>query len=313
MCLKLHIAGSAQLVLVALVALTPADHARAQGSITGIVSRADLSTPPDGALEFLGFIRNTDDEIHMQSCTGAGYESGHWYDDFQNFLDEAPGVPYRYYFFDRTVSQMFVLNKTILNNSYQEEDVALIPFSFPDPPQQVVALRQSDGHVRIQWEVASDVTWHVYRRSGLSQGSFFRIDNPAGNLLDHGISQNYYVDPNVDSGECYSYIVVAEATPGAYSPASEIAQVDLSLCCTGLVGDLNGIGGDEPTLGDIMVLIDHLYISYTDPDCMTEADVNQSGGLNPTSEDISLVDVYILIDHLFINFGPLRHCSDAGL
>jgi hypothetical protein len=313
MCLKLHIAGSALLVQVALVALTPADYTRAQGSITGIVSRADLSNPPDSALEFLGFIRNTDDEIHIQSGTGAGYESGHWYDDFQNFLDEAAGVPYRFYFFDRAVSQMIVLNKTIPNNSYQVEDIALIPFSFPDPPQQVVALRQSNGQVRIQWDVAADVTWHVYRRSGLSQGSFFRIDNPAGDLLDRGISQNYYVDPNVDSGECYSYVIVAESTPAMYSPASEIAQVDLSQCCIGQVGDLNGIGGDEPTLGDIMVLIDHLYISYTDPACMTEADVNQSGGLNPTWDDLTLLDVFILIDHLFINYGPLRKCSDAGL
>jgi hypothetical protein len=313
MCLKLHIAGLALLVLVAMAALIPVDCAQAQGSITGLVSRDDLSTPPDGEIEFLGFIRNTDDEIHIQSCTGAGYEGGHWYDDFQNFLDEAVGVPYRYYFFDRAVSQMTVLNKTIPNNSYQEEDIALLAIPFPAPPQQVVALRQSDGKVRIQWDVAAGVTWHVYRRSGLSEGSFFRIDNPAGNLFDPGISQNYYIDPNVDSGECYSYIIMAESTPATYSPASEIAQVDLSQCCVGQVGDLNGIGGDEPSLGDIMVLIDHLFISLTDPECMTEADVNQSGGLNPTWDDLTLVDVMILIDHLFINFGPLRKCSDAGL
>jgi hypothetical protein len=176
----------------------------------------------------------------------------------------------------------------------------------------VAAVRQSDGHVHLEWEVASGVTWHVYRRPGLSLGSFFRIDNPSGNRLDHGVSQPYYTDNNVDSGASYSYVVVAESASGTYSPASEITQVDLSVCCVGQVGDINGINGDEPTLGDIMVLIDHLYISYTDPICMTEADVDQSGGLNPTRKDLTLLDIMILIDHLFINYGPLHLCSDAG-
>jgi hypothetical protein len=307
-----YISTRTLLVLVALAVILPANFTWAQGSIFGEIYRSDLSVPPDGAIQFLGFIRNTDNEIHIQSCIGAGYESGYWYDDFQNYLDEAVGVPYHYYFFDREESQYGLLNKTIPNNSFQQEDIALVPSAFPDPPQQVAAVRQSDGHVHLEWEVASGVTWHVYRRPGLSLGSFFRIDNPSGNRLDHGVSQPYYTDNNVDSGASYSYVVVAESASGTYSPASEITQVDLSVCCVGQVGDINGINGDEPTLGDIMVLIDHLYISYTDPICMTEADVDQSGGLNPTRKDLTLLDIMILIDHLFINYGPLHLCSDAG-
>ena len=312
MSLKPDIARPILLTLIALATVLPADLTWAQGSITGVVYRDDLSIPPDSAIHFMGFIRNTDNEIHLQSDIGAGYENGNWWDDFQNYLDEAVGVPYHYYFFDQAESQFGFLNKTIPNNSFQQENVSLFSFAFPGPPQQVAALRQSDGSVRLQWEIASGVTWHVYRRSGSSLGSFFRIDDPSGDPLNHGISQPYYVDPNVDSGACYSYVVVAESTPNLYSPASDIAQVDLSVCCIGQVGDLNGIGGDDPTLGDIMMLIDHLFISYTDPICMTEADINQSGGVNPTREDLSLVDVMILIDHLFINYTPLRLCSDAG-
>lgn len=311
MSFKPDIARPILLALVVLAAILPVDLARAQGSIFGEVHRDDLSVPPDGTIEFLGFIRGTDDEIHIQSCIGAGYDSGHWYDDFQNYLDEAAGVPYHYYFFDQVESQIGYINKTIPNNSFQQEDITLAPFLFPDPPQQVEALRQSDGNVRLQWEIASGVTWHVYRRPGSSSGSFFRIDNPSGNRLDHGVGQPYYIDNNVDSGACYSYVVVAESVPNIYSPASEIAQIDLTVCCVGQVGDINGIGGDDPTLGDLMLLINHLYISYTDPVCMAEADVNQSGGLNPTGKDITLLDICILIDNLFINNTPLRHCSDA--
>jgi hypothetical protein len=34
--------------------------------------------------------------------------------------------------------------------------------------------------------------------------------------------------------------------------------------------------------------------------CLAEADVNQSGGLFPTRLDITIGDITLLIDHLFI-------------
>lgn len=74
-------------------------------------------------------------------------------------------------------------------------------------------------------------------------------------------------------------------------------------CCDGLVGDANGIGGDEPSIGDIAVVIDAKYISYTCEGlipCVAEADIDQSGGIDPTCDDISLGDISILIDYLFI-------------
>lgn len=310
---KAYIATPTLVALVVLVVILPSDFTWAQGSITGVVSRADQSIPPDGTIAFFGFIRDTDDEIHIQSNIGAGYENGNWWDDFQNYLDEAAGVPYHYYFFDRVESQAGLLNKTIPNNSFQQqEDITLAPIPFPAPPQQVTALRQSNGSVLLQWETASGVTWHVYRRPGSSLGSFFRIDNPSGNRLDHGVTQPYYVDSNVDSGACYNYVVVAESGSGSYSPASEIAQIDLSVCCVGQVGNVNASSGDEPTIGDILMLVDHLYISYTDPICMAEADVNQSGGLKPARKDLTMADISTLVNHLFIDGTPLHRCSDAG-
>jgi len=74
-------------------------------------------------------------------------------------------------------------------------------------------------------------------------------------------------------------------------------------CCEGRVGDANSESGDEPTISDISVLIDAKFITGTCGglvDCMPEADVNQSGGLNPTCDDITIGDISILIDYLFI-------------
>ncbi|MEW5796465.1 MAG: hypothetical protein AB1772_08890 [Candidatus Zixiibacteriota bacterium] len=77
-------------------------------------------------------------------------------------------------------------------------------------------------------------------------------------------------------------------------------------CCSGRVGDANGEGGDEPTIGDVTVMIDAKFISGTCAGiipCLTEADVNQSGGTTTSCEDISIGDITILIDYLFIT-GP---------
>lgn len=77
-------------------------------------------------------------------------------------------------------------------------------------------------------------------------------------------------------------------------------------CCLGRVGDINGEGGDEPTIGDIALLVDALFIglSVDELPCLAEADVNLSGGADPTCDDISIGDVAILIDYLFISQAP---------
>jgi len=79
-------------------------------------------------------------------------------------------------------------------------------------------------------------------------------------------------------------------------------------CCTGKVGNVNGLNGDEPTISDISTLIDMLYISGNEPACLLEADVNQSGSTAPVRGDITISDVSILIDHLFITGVELLDC-----
>jgi hypothetical protein len=78
-------------------------------------------------------------------------------------------------------------------------------------------------------------------------------------------------------------------------------------CCVGRVGDANGAGGDEPTIGDISTMIDALFISGNPGviACLAEGDVNQSGATNPAATDITISDISALIDYLFIT-GPSR-------
>ena len=79
-------------------------------------------------------------------------------------------------------------------------------------------------------------------------------------------------------------------------------------CCVGRVGDANGDGRDEPTIGDVSVMINvsfiygYVYCEDFFP-CVAEADINQSGGFNPACTDVTIGDISILIDYLFIT-GP---------
>jgi|GEM_PF-1035777 len=77
-------------------------------------------------------------------------------------------------------------------------------------------------------------------------------------------------------------------------------------CCEGRVGDAKGDGSDEPTISDISVMIDAKFISGTCEGkipCLAEGDTNQSGGSDPTCNDVTISDISILIDYLFIT-GP---------
>jgi hypothetical protein len=83
-------------------------------------------------------------------------------------------------------------------------------------------------------------------------------------------------------------------------------------CCDSRVGDANNSGDDEPTIGDISVMIDALFISGDIGviACLAEADINQSGGVNPIASDITIGDISYLIDYLFIT-GPSLGLPDC--
>ena len=93
--------------------------------------------------------------------------------------------------------------------------------------------------------------------------------------------------------------------------ATAVKALDLDIagnCCEGIVGDANYDRAYEPTISDISIMIDMLFISGDPLQCYAEADANLSGGIEPTREDITIGDVSVLIDHLFISGIPLPEC-----
>ena len=101
--------------------------------------------------------------------------------------------------------------------------------------------------------------------------------------------------------------------PNEYNPGQEDANGNgigdvCEGCCEGRVGDANGIGGDEPTIGDVSVMIDAKFITGVCEgtlSCIAEADINGSGGIDPICDDVTIGDISILIDYLFITGSSL--------
>lgn len=111
----------------------------------------------------------------------------------------------------------------------------------------------------------------------------------------------------------------ADNCPVNYNPGQEDRNSDGRgdvCCCVDNVGDANDIGGPEPTIGDLSVMIDAKFITGTCLgliQCLAKADFNQSGGCDPTCKDITIGDISMLIDYLFISVwlqGP-PDCLDC--
>jgi len=70
-----------------------------------------------------------------------------------------------------------------------------------------------------------------------------------------------------------------------------------------MTGDVDNDPSDLVDLGDLTSLIDYLFISFTEPDCIEEANVD--GDLSGL---VDLGDLTALIDYLFISFTPPAEC-----
>ncbi|MDH3938532.1 MAG: putative Ig domain-containing protein, partial [candidate division Zixibacteria bacterium] len=239
-------------LVLAVVAAMPLS-AFAQGSIFGTVQNTDLSTPANGDISFVGFLDDTDEEIRIESSTGAGYDAGNWFDDFQNYLTEAPGNPYDYYFYNLANDEGFHLGKAIPNNSFQQENIQLAAVAWPFKPTGLTGMAVSTSSVVIGWNSSPGMTYHVYRRVATSSGSFFRVDDPTGSLANAGVSDSFFVDVTVDGVSSYNYLIVAEDGSGNYSQHSDVATVNSSVVAAPVVVAINPDSG--LTLGGTVVTI----------------------------------------------------------
>ncbi|MDF1544855.1 MAG: Ig-like domain-containing protein [bacterium] len=247
-------------VLALLGILVMSTSAFAQGSIFGIVANSDLSTPANGEITFIGYLDDTDEEIRIETSDGAGYDAGNWFDDFQNYLTEAPGNPYDYHFFNTTNGQTFQLSNSIPNNSFQQENVLLAAASWPAAVTGLSSTGLSGSSVMISWNGTAGLTYHVYRRLAVSNGSFFRIDDPSGSLANPGVADSFFIDTGVDGVSSYDYLVVAENGAGDLAPHSAVLTVNSAVLAAPVLASIDPNNG--VTQGGQLI---NLYGSGFDP------------------------------------------------
>ncbi|MBD3258166.1 hypothetical protein GF377_07010 [candidate division GN15 bacterium] len=77
-------------------------------------------------------------------------------------------------------------------------------------------------------------------------------------------------------------------------------------CCAGDRGNVDASPDEQPTLGDLTVMVDHLFIGLEPLECWEEGNVDESIPEGPGS--VTLSDLTVLIDHLFISLAPLPPC-----
>ncbi|MDZ4722618.1 MAG: choice-of-anchor V domain-containing protein [candidate division Zixibacteria bacterium] len=82
-------------------------------------------------------------------------------------------------------------------------------------------------------------------------------------------------------------------------------QVKPAGCCTGFADNVDCDGQDVVDVADLTALMDHLFISLTDPCCLEEA--NMDGSLDRI---VDISDLTALIDFLFITTNPLPVCNE---
>jgi hypothetical protein len=121
-------------------------------------------------------------------------------------------------------------------------------------------------------------------------GSVSNLENPSHTYAASG---DYEVQLRVSGGNAFMDI---------YSTVLSVS----GSCCTGPSrGNLDGSPDNLVTMGDLTVLIDHLFINLNPLACV------EAGNLDLSADNlITMGDLTVLIDHLFINLQPLPPCPD---
>jgi|CXWL01.1.fsa_nt_gi hypothetical protein len=72
-------------------------------------------------------------------------------------------------------------------------------------------------------------------------------------------------------------------------------------CCIGIRGNIDCDGLQSIDIGDLTILVDHLFISFTPLCCVDEGDM-------VVDASVDIADLTFLVDHLFISFVAQPGC-----
>ncbi|UCC44406.1 MAG: hypothetical protein JSU65_00305, partial [Candidatus Zixiibacteriota bacterium] len=111
----------------------------------------------------------------------------------------------------------------------------------------------------------------------------------------------YSAVTSVHDGDTTDLKVNLEAAFEWYRTNLRPGCTSLCGCCIGLTGNVDGDPNDICDIGDLTKLIDFLFISYTPPECMEEANCDGLGS-------VDIGDLTKLIDFLFISYTPPAGC-----
>ena len=117
-----------------------------------------------------------------------------------------------------------------------------------------------------------------------------------------------WVAPVTDSGPVTFYVAGNAANGNLFNTGDFIYTTNKSIpptppepCCAGTVGNVDCDPVESVDIGDLTVLVDHLFITFTPLCCPDEGNVDLAPG-------VDIGDLTTLVDHLFISFTPLGLC-----
>jgi len=211
--------------------------------------------------------------------------------------------------------------------------VACMDYSWPGPPEKTVAGPSDtlkfffdyggSSPVFPKYGLATDYHKPTFQwdtlaaRNSLVAPYTFQLDKyhdfSSGSLIVDiaGLTEpEYTLTESLLLDSVYYWRIIASEAGGPTFISHAFALYMSTECCQGRVGDVNLSDDDEPTIGDVSTLVDHLFISNAPLYCYLEADVNQSGKANPGPKDITIGDISTLIDYLFVT-GPSLGLPDC--
>ncbi len=191
--------------------------------------------------------------------------------------------------------------------------------TYGDPATTLTQCEQPDGYVAddtdcddTNGEIHPETIWYIdvdgdgYGTTAATQTG---CEQPSGFVLVNGDNCWANHNPDQSDGDVDGYGDACDNCVEIYNPDQTDSNEDgigdaCQTCCTGpSVGNVDASPDNLVTMGDLTVLIDHLFITLAPLQCIDEGNTDMSAdGL------VTMGDLTLLIDHLFITLDPLPAC-----